>query len=134
MKHSATKKVCICAGPEFGDLEGHLLLVIKALYGLRTAGVSWAKLLAECLEGVGFVRSKADDSIFMRPREDGTAYEYVACYVDDLAFITAKPSKLIKELQRDPYNFKMKGSGLINFHLGCGFGRDDDNTLYMDPS
>ena len=28
----------------------------------------------------------------------------------------------------------MKGSVPINFHLGCGFGRDDDNTLYMDPS
>ena len=28
----------------------------------------------------------------------------------------------------------MKGSGPIKFHLGCGFDRDEDNTLYMDPS
>ena len=104
------------------------------MHGLRKSDVSWAQLLAECLEGVGFVWSKADNSIFMRPREDGTAYEYVACYVDDLAFITAEPSKLIKELERDPYNFEMKGSGPIKFHLGCGFDRDEDNTLYMDPS
>jgi hypothetical protein len=32
------EKVCIKAGPEFGDLEGHLLVVYKALYGLRSSG------------------------------------------------------------------------------------------------
>ena len=30
-----SEKVCIFAGPEFGPLEGHLLLIHKALYGLR---------------------------------------------------------------------------------------------------
>ena len=29
---------CIVAGPEFGALEGHLLLIHKALYGLRSSG------------------------------------------------------------------------------------------------
>ena len=28
------EKVCFVAGPEFGDYEGHLLLIHKALYGL----------------------------------------------------------------------------------------------------
>ena len=27
-----TEKVCVCAGPEFGPLEGHLLVIEKALY------------------------------------------------------------------------------------------------------
>jgi hypothetical protein len=26
----------IIAGPEFGDLEGHMLVIYKALYGLRS--------------------------------------------------------------------------------------------------
>ena len=33
-----TEKICIRAGPEFGDLEGHLLIIYKTLYGLRLSG------------------------------------------------------------------------------------------------
>jgi len=32
------EKVCIIAGPEFGEDEGCLLLIHKALYGLRSSG------------------------------------------------------------------------------------------------
>ena len=32
------EKVYIIAGPEFGELEGHMLIIFKALYGLRTSG------------------------------------------------------------------------------------------------
>jgi len=35
------EKVYIIAGPEFGDLEGHTLIIFKALYGLRTSGLCW---------------------------------------------------------------------------------------------
>ena len=30
-----SEKVCIRASPEFGELEGDLLIIYKALYGLR---------------------------------------------------------------------------------------------------
>ena len=33
-----SENVCIRAGPEFGELEGHLLIIYKALYGLRLSG------------------------------------------------------------------------------------------------
>eukprot|EP00977_Amphora_coffeiformis_P013245 scaffold3415_cov115-Amphora_coffeaeformis.AAC.1 len=32
------EKVCTIAGPEFGPLQGHMLIIDKALYGLRTSG------------------------------------------------------------------------------------------------
>ena len=34
------KKVCIYSGPVFRDLglEGHLLVIVQALYGLKTSG------------------------------------------------------------------------------------------------
>ena len=70
----------------------------------------------------------------MKPNKDGTAYEYVACYVDNLAIIASDPGGKFKDLQYDPYNFDFKGSGPLNFHLGYSFGWDEDNTLYMDPS
>ena len=54
-------------------------------------------------------------------------------YVDDLAMILKDPQALIDQLESTPYNFKLKGSGPLNFHLGCGFKRDSTGTLCMNP-
>ena len=34
------EKLYIIAGPEFGDLSGHILIIYKALYGTRTGGAN----------------------------------------------------------------------------------------------
>ena len=39
------EKLYVIAGPEFGELEGHLLIVSKALYGTKTAGQCWHNFL-----------------------------------------------------------------------------------------
>jgi hypothetical protein len=39
----------IIAGPEFGDLEGHMLVLYKALYGLRSSGLRWHERFSACL-------------------------------------------------------------------------------------
>jgi hypothetical protein len=36
-----SEKVCIIAGGEFGKLASHLLVIIKALYGLKSSGLRW---------------------------------------------------------------------------------------------
>ena len=43
------EKLYIVAGPEFGELQGHTLIVHKALYGLRTSGARWTERLADSL-------------------------------------------------------------------------------------
>ena len=125
------EKVCIKAGPEFGDKEGHLLIIHKALYGLRSSGKEFGDLLAACLRELGFFPSKAEPEIFMRARNG--LYEYVATYVDDLCIVMKEPEEFLKQLQSPPYSFKLKGSGPMSFHLGCGFDRDEDGTLQMNP-
>ena len=35
------EKLCIIAGPEFKELQSHLLIMIKALYGTRSGGPRW---------------------------------------------------------------------------------------------
>ena len=129
-------KVCIRAGPEFGDLEGHLLIIYKVLYGLENSGNVFGQLLQECLVELGFVPSLAEVSIYMRKclnGDDHYKYIAIATCVDDLANIMKDPQSLIKQLKAVPYNFKLKRSGPLNFHLGCGFSRDNNGTLYMDP-
>jgi Reverse transcriptase (RNA-dependent DNA polymerase) len=79
--------VYIVAGPEFGELEGHTLIIFKAPYGLRSSGLCWYQQLADVMRALGFSPTKAEAEIWMR--ENNGLYEYVALYVDDL-LIAAK--------------------------------------------
>jgi hypothetical protein len=45
------------AGPEFMEKEGHLMIIWKLLYGLRTSGKSWHDLLFDTLRDMGFNRA-----------------------------------------------------------------------------
>jgi hypothetical protein len=38
LEAKTSERVYIIAGPEFGDREGHILIIFKALYGLRSSG------------------------------------------------------------------------------------------------
>ncbi len=112
------EKVYIIAGPEFGELKGHTLIIFKALYGLRTSGLRWHERFADCLRDMGFIPCKAEPDIWMR--QNGDTYEYIGVYVNDVA-ATAKDPKAITDLLQDKYQFKLKGTGPISFHLGCDF-------------
>ena len=79
------EKVCFIAGSEFGELQGHLLIIDKALYGLRTSGQRCHDKFADCLREMGFSPCKAEPDIWMRLNEEHKLYEYIAVYVDDLA-------------------------------------------------
>ena len=124
------EKVYIIAGPEFGDREGHTLVISKALYGLKSSGLRWSERLADVLRSMGFVPSKAEKDIWMRDK--GTHYEYVAVYVDDL-LIASKDPKAIIDALTDDHKFKLKGTGPTTFHLGCDFFRDEDGVLCYAP-
>ena len=66
-------------------------------------------------------------------RENNGLYEYIATWVDDLTMLLRDPEKFLVILQSHPYNFKLKGSGPILFHLGCRFERDSNGVLTMNP-
>ena len=126
-----TEKVCFTAGAEFGDRKGHTLVIVKALYGLKSSGRCWHDRLFEVLKGMGFFPSKAEPDIWMR--KQGDHYEYIACYVDDLLIASRNPQSIIDELTAAPHKFKLKGTGPVSFHLGCDFFRDEDGTLCVGP-
>ena len=42
--------LCIIAGPEFKELQGHLLIMIKALYGTCSGGARWHDRLFDILQ------------------------------------------------------------------------------------
>src|SRR5687768_7881260 len=125
-----SENVCIRAGAEFGALAEHLLLIYKALYGLRSSGARWHERLSDVLRKEGFTPCRAEPDI--RMRKNGEQYEYVAVYVDDLAFALKNPQAFIDILKND-YQFKIKEAGPLEFDLGADFFRDEDGTLCMAP-
>ena len=58
------EKVVFTAGPKFKELEGHTLVIIKTLYGLRSSGARFYEALADTLKREGFTPSKADPNLW----------------------------------------------------------------------
>ena len=52
--------------------------------------------------------------------------------MDDLAFAVKDPQSFIQIL-REKYQFKIKETGPLEFHLGANFFIDDEGTLCMAP-
>ena len=100
LKAYTDEKLCIIAGPEFKELQGHLLIMVKALYGTRSGGARWHDRLFDILQELKFKPSKADPDVWMRPEPGGTCYEYIAVYVDDLAIVAKDPQAFCNELKK----------------------------------
>ena len=124
------EKLFIIKGPEFGSLEGHTLVINKALYGLRSSGLRWHEKLADSLREMNFYPTKAEEDIWMR--RNGEHYEYIASYVDDLCIVAKQPSQIIQHLE-DTQHYKLKGTGPIKNHLGCDYFLDNDGNLVYVP-
>ena len=58
------EKTYTTAGQEFGgDKTGRLVLIVCALYWLKTSGTKWQDHMANTLHDIGFVRSLADPDV-----------------------------------------------------------------------
>ena len=120
------EKVYFIAGPEFGDLEGRVLIIRKALYGLRSSGARFHEKLADTLQQMGFKPCYADPDLWYR--DAGDHYEYLCVYVDDLLAIMKNPQEFYDTLIND-YGYKLKGVGPPDYHLGGNFERNADGML-----
>ncbi|HEY9706866.1 MAG TPA: reverse transcriptase domain-containing protein, partial [Oculatellaceae cyanobacterium] len=108
------EKLYIVAGPEFGDLEGHNLVIQKVLYGLQTSGARWAERLADSLRAQGFTSSYTDAAIWMKDKDDH--WEYICVWVDDMLIISKDTDSILKELEKE---YTLKGVGEPKYYLGA---------------
>jgi hypothetical protein len=97
------EKVYTTAGEEFGaDKKGRQVIIVRALYGLKSSGARWCNHMANKLCDGGYESCKADPDVWMKPgtKRDGTKYwSYVLCYVDDILVIDENPRETMKYLQ-----------------------------------
>jgi hypothetical protein len=61
------EKIWTIAGPEFGSDAGKVMIVKKALYGLKSSGAAWRALLSNSLIEMNFKNSYADPDLYIRP-------------------------------------------------------------------
>ena len=90
------EKIGIVAGPEFPELEGYILIFLKALYGLKSSGKRWADVIHGKLRDMKVLPSKVDPCIWLRKAPNLRCYEYIAVYVDDLCIAAESPAQLFK--------------------------------------
>jgi len=124
------EKVHVIAGPEFGDREGHALVILKALCGLHSSGLRWSERLADVLREMGFFVSKTEKDVWMRNK--GDHYEHIAVHGEDLLIASKDPDSVVK-LLTEKCQFKLKRTGPAEFHSGCDFFRDEDGVPCYGP-
>ncbi|MGH3053999.1 MAG: reverse transcriptase domain-containing protein, partial [Gaiellaceae bacterium] len=113
------EKVYALAGPEFNEHEGCVVIIVKALYGLKTSSARWHAHLSDTLKSIGFKPCRADTDMWMRPAEkrDGTVYyEYLIVYVDDILAISENARSVLLELEE---HYDLKGIGPPERYLGA---------------
>ncbi len=95
------EQVYTTAGPEFGpELQGRLIIIVRALYGLKSSGAAWRSHLANTLHTMGFQSCLADPDIWFRAacKLNGKKYyEYLLVYFDDILVLSHDPTKVLNQ-------------------------------------
>ena len=117
--HRVRKKIWFVAGAECGEHRGQVMILERALYGLKSSGASWRSMFKEFIENhLGFVATRADPDAYIRKNKksnsnkegvvdgagsngiannasDGDSgeyyYEILLVYVDDVLLVSHNP-------------------------------------------
>ena len=119
------EKIWTHAGPEFGSKSGSIMIVKKALYGLKGSGTAFRAHHAEKLHDIGFIPAHADPDVWCRPAvkpDPFEYYEYILFYVDDLLAISHDAENVLKSVQ-DTFKFKDDRIDKPDAYLGANWAR-----------
>ena len=81
------RKVCIIVGAEFFHKKGKIMLIVRALYGLKPSGAAFQYFLPENLDTIGYIPSSDGPYVWIRPAIKGGGFKYwklVLCYMNDI--------------------------------------------------
>jgi hypothetical protein len=109
LTYPITEKVWTVLGTEFGDDAGKRALIVRALYGLHSAGAAFRNQLSECMHHLGWSTCHSERDFWMKAEtrpDDGVLYwACILIYVDDIRCVHHEPGTPLDKL--DEY-FKMK--------------------------
>jgi hypothetical protein len=118
---TSVKHYIIC-GREFGlEHEGKRALIVRALYGGKTAGRDFRNHLRDCMDTLKFQPCLADPDVWMRPScKDGGEeyYEYVLLHTDDALVISHQAESILRNEIGKYFGLKEASIGPPTIYLG----------------
>jgi hypothetical protein len=103
-------------GVETGEDCGKVLVITRALYGLKSSGAAWRADLAATLRDLHFASTQADPDVWIRSA--GTHYEMILVYVDDILIFSKEP-KVIMDAIGQLYELKSGSVKEPDIYLGA---------------
>ena len=111
-----TEKVWTTLGPEFGKDARKTAMIVRALYGLKSAAAAFRSHLVLCIDSLGYGSYKADPDSWLktevRPDDWVQYFPYLLCYVDDIMFVPHNADAMLEPLHQ-------------SFSLNLGYGEPD---------
>eukprot|EP00978_Attheya_sp_CCMP212_P044167 scaffold302773_cov75-Attheya_sp.AAC.1 len=108
-----TEKIWNICGPEFGVDARRPALLVRALYGLRSAGASFRNHLADCMHQLRFKPCLADADLWMRaetrPDDGFQYYTYALLYIHDVLVVSHDGMQVLEEIH---WFFPMKKTSM----------------------
>ena len=126
------EKLWTIAGSEFGSEKGSVMIIARALYGLKSSGAAWRATLAQTMQDLGYKASQADPDVWFKRslKKDGTPYyKLILIYVDDVLHLAEDPEVDMGRLNK-LYRLK-DGTGEPDRYLGGNIERvqTEDGSL-----
>jgi hypothetical protein len=117
-----TEKVWRVLGPEFSIDAGKSAIIVRALYGLKSAGAAFRVHLASFMRQMGYTSCKADPDLWYkyetRPADNFRYYAYILYYVDDILSIHHNPMSVLN-LINGYMSLKPSSVGDPDIYLGA---------------
>ena len=127
------ERIFFYAGDEWGSDKDRVVVVVRALYGLKSSALQFRNHLANTLGNrLGFKSSLADPDLWMKAATDANGfkhYSYILVYVDDLLIIDKQPMRYMKMIQQD-FTVKPDSIERPTAYLGAEIGK----VTYPDGS
>ena len=121
------EKIYTRVGKEFGEHNGMIAIIIKALYGLTTSAERFHTLFADFIRSLGFIPTRFDRDVWMRLRDDRTGYDYICTHVDDFKVVAKNPEMWIERIAGA---FLIKEHGPRNYYLGNDYTFHDNFNMW----
>ena len=75
-KRAVQGKIFCVAGREFGSDAGKIMIIKRALYGLKSSGAAFRAMLADTIWDLGYRPSKADPDVWSKPATKANGFKY----------------------------------------------------------